>query len=92
MSIKAPTKLPVPEFATYAEEAEFWDTHDFTDFDLKPVQVTVAKPLTHVVRLHFDSATLGEIDRQAAQQGVDAERLIRMWVMVRLYGIDHSAK
>ncbi len=31
----------IPEFQSLEEEAEFWDTHDFTDYldELRPVQV-----------------------------------------------------
>ncbi|MCC7353963.1 MAG: hypothetical protein IT330_09415, partial [Anaerolineae bacterium] len=29
---KQQTKSKIPEFATREEEAEFWDTHDFTDY------------------------------------------------------------
>ncbi|MDO8691657.1 MAG: CopG family antitoxin [Dehalococcoidia bacterium] len=33
------TRLTLPEFQSHQEMAEFWDTHDFTDYmdDFKPV-------------------------------------------------------
>lgn len=41
-------KNRIPNFASREEEAEFWDTHAFTDYldELAPVKVHVAKPLT----------------------------------------------
>jgi hypothetical protein len=31
----------IPEFTSYKEEAEFWDTHDFTDFEDETTLVEV---------------------------------------------------
>ena len=38
-----PTKKPIPEFANIEEEAEFWDTHDTTEyFEDTPVDLKIA--------------------------------------------------
>ena len=36
-------KSRIPEFASREEEAEFWDTHDFTDYldELEPVRALI---------------------------------------------------
>ena len=49
-------KNHIPNFASREEEAEFWDTHAFTDYldDLTPVKVHIAKPLTAKVEVRFD--------------------------------------
>ena len=46
----------IPAFANVAEEAAFWDTHDFTDFvdESTPVQVTVGQELTERLTLRLD--------------------------------------
>ena len=43
-----PRKSRIPEFSSIEEEAEFWDTHDTTEFEdeFKPVQVRFAKNLS----------------------------------------------
>ncbi len=49
MTSEPETKRPsrIPTFQTYQEEAEFWDTHDTTDFEdeFRPVTVRVAEDL-----------------------------------------------
>src|SRR5579864_5248989 len=44
---KYPTKAhgSIPEFNSYEEEAEFWDTHDFTDFEAetKPAKAVASR-------------------------------------------------
>jgi hypothetical protein len=40
-------KSKIPRFESYEEEAEFWDTHDTTEFEdeFEPVEVTFAQSL-----------------------------------------------
>ena len=61
-------KTRIPEFATYEEEARFWDTHDTTDFEdeFKPVRVHVAKKLSSGLTIRLDRETLEKL-RRAAQ-------------------------
>lgn len=76
------TKITIPEFKTLTEEAEFWDTHDTTDFEdeFKPVNVRVAKQLEHIFSVRFDKETLGELQRQAERKGTGTATLVRMLV------------
>ena len=76
----------IPEFKTRQEEAEFWDTHSFTDFldELKPVKVRVAKNLSSGITIRFDPKTLGQIRIQAQRRGLGPTQLIRMWVTEKL--------
>jgi hypothetical protein len=51
---KTRTKKPksrIPEFKSYAEEAEWWDTHSVVDYldEFEPVELEVAKPLIHIL-------------------------------------------
>lgn len=52
-------KSRIPEFKSYQEEAEFWDTHDFTEFEdeTHPVDVHFAKNLSENVQVRFDPET-----------------------------------
>jgi predicted DNA binding CopG/RHH family protein len=78
------TKSRIPAFQTVQEEAEFWDTHDFTDYldELKPVKVKFA--LMSPVTIRFDQRTLRTLREQAQRKGMGTTTLIRMWVMERL--------
>jgi hypothetical protein len=52
-------KSRIPEFKSYAEEAEFWDTHDFTEFENEthPVDVHFAKTTSERVQILFNPDT-----------------------------------
>jgi predicted DNA binding CopG/RHH family protein len=80
------TKNNIPEFKTIQEEAEFWDTHDFTDFEdeFRPVKVKFSKPLEHVFAVRFDGGTLTDLQEEASKKGISAGTLIRVWVKERL--------
>jgi predicted DNA binding CopG/RHH family protein len=82
------TRDPLPEFQSRQEMAEFWDTHDFTDYmdDFKPVKARVAKQLSEGITIRFDAETLTELREQAKEKGVGPTTLARMWVLERLRG------
>jgi len=79
-------KSRIPEFKSYQEEAEFWDTHDFTEFEdeTHPVEVHFAKNLSENVQVRFDPETNQQLEKLAREAGVKKSTLIRMWVMERL--------
>ena len=79
-------KTRIPEFATYEEEARFWDTHDTTDFEdeFKPVRVHVARKLSSGLTIRLDRETLEKLRRAAQEKGIGPTTLIRMWVLERL--------
>src|SRR5690606_28697813 len=77
----------IPSFANRDEEAEFWDTHDLTEFDgveLQPVEVERGGELAERVTVRLDSADRAELDRQARQKGIGPSTLARMWIKERL--------
>ena len=80
------TRDPIPQFATREEEAEFWDTHDFTDYwdELKPVKVVAGPNLTSSFRVPLDGKTLTQICQYANANGVDVGTLLRTWILERL--------
>ena len=79
-------KQPIPEFTSRQEEAEFWDTHDLSDYwdEFKPVKVRFAKNLSEGITIRFDPQTLGQLREQARAKGIGATTLIRMWILERL--------
>ena len=77
-----------PKFATLQEEADFWDTHDSTDYldDTTEVDVTFveARPRKTQISLRLDPQTITLLKTAAARRGVGYQTLIRMWVVERL--------
>lgn len=78
----------IPTFASREEEAEFWDTHDMTDYwdELKPVKLKVAKNLSRGITIRFDEETLEKLRRHAYEKGIGPTTLARMWILEHLRG------
>ncbi len=77
----------IPSFANRDEEAEFWDTHDLTEFEgveLHPVEVTVGGELAERLTIRLDQDDRTELNRRARDIGVGPSTLVRMWVKERL--------
>lgn len=83
----------IPEFANYQEEAEFWDTHDFTDYqdEFKPVRVRFVKNLSEGITVRLDPETLKKLRSLAREKGLGPSVLIRMWIMEQLKETSSSA-
>jgi len=79
-------KQRVPEFPSVEEEAEFWDTHDTTDYELEweSVKVRFAKNLSQGITIRFSPSTLAQLRQTAHHRGVGPTTLARMWVLERL--------
>ncbi len=83
------TRDPLPEtFDSFEEMAEFWDTHDLTDYEeyLTPVKMSVSAHPRHEYVISL-SDTLNATLRQVQQQeGVPLNTLINLWVQEKLQG------
>ena len=75
----------VPVFTSIEEEAEFWDTHDSTEFEdyWEPVEVELPLEVTSkfFLEVEFDRATWDRLRDFARERGVDRADLARQWVM-----------
>lgn len=76
----------IPTFATYEEEATYWDTHDLTDFwdKFEPVKLNVTGPLIEAVTVHMSPVTVRQLTAIAQSHGLDTEALIHVWLLERL--------
>lgn len=78
----------LPRFVSEQEEAEFWATHDSTEYldDTEPVDVMFvdARPSEKQIPLHLDAYLIDEVKAVAQSKDVGYQTLIRMWVMERL--------
>ena len=83
----------IPAFHSYEEEAEFWDTHDFTDFkqETTPVAARATRGLSANVQVRFDLETDHELEAIARERGMKKATLIRTWVLERLRQNRHAS-
>jgi len=88
MATDAKTKKRSPDFASIEEEAEFWDTHDTTEYEheFEPVELTFERPLTHsyVLSIRLDKETFDALKAIAKPKGLGASTLARMWILEEL--------
>ncbi len=65
---------------TLEKMGQFWDNHDFTDFDSNvpdaEFKVTCAVPV--------ESDLLSLVEKQARRQGVQVETLVNLWLQQKL--------
>ena len=85
---KYPTEAhgSIPAFKSYEEEANFWDTHDFTDFkqETETAQIKATPGLSANVQVRFEPDTDNELEAFAREHGIKKSTLIRTWVLDRL--------
>ena len=85
----------IPQFETEQEEAEFWDTHDATDYldDTEPVDVEFvdARPRKVQISLRLAPTTITQLKAVARQRGIGYQTLIRLWILEQLAHQSDSA-
>ena len=89
------TMAKIPKFETEEQEAEFWDTHDSTDYleDTEEVEIEYVdtRPKT-LISLRLHSKTIEQLKVLASKRGIGYQTMIRMWVMERLEEETRKAK
>ena len=85
--MEKPMTVPrIPQTDSIQELAEFWDTHDLTDFEDELEEVT--EPVFErepVVQIRLHSAEVKEIKAIANSKGVAYVDLIREWVLEKIH-------
>lgn len=81
------TKSRIPEFASYQEEAKWWEKHNLADYqdEFKTVKAHFAKNLSEGIHIRLDPVTLKKLRREANEKGIGPTTLVRMWVMEQLH-------
>jgi predicted DNA binding CopG/RHH family protein len=76
----------IPKFRSEKEEADFWATHDSTDYlsETKEVKVKFTRPPKKLVSLRLDENTIGKLKKIAESKGIGYLELVRMWVLENL--------
>jgi predicted DNA binding CopG/RHH family protein len=74
----------IPQFTTEAEEQQFWETHDSTDYldwnKAQSVVLTNLKPTTKTISLRLPQHLLDSIKAAANARDVPYQSLIKIWL------------
>jgi predicted DNA binding CopG/RHH family protein len=78
-------KSKLPKTHSIQELAEFWDTHDLTDFEDELEEV--AEPVFErgaAIKVPLESREVEAVEQMAQAKGVSREELVRAWVLQKL--------
>jgi hypothetical protein len=89
-----PAQSKIPEFRSREEEAEFWDTHDFSVFldETRPVKLRVSGQLSEGLVVRLDRQDREELERRAREQGIGPSTLVRIVDQGSLASVKRSAR
>ncbi len=81
-------KSRIPDFKTYEEEANFWDTHEFTEFEdeLEDVEIVfdLEKPKEETLIVRLQKNLKEKLEKLAQRRGVSLSTLARILLTERL--------
>jgi hypothetical protein len=82
---KPMSKDKIPQSDSIQELAQFWDTHDLTEYEdqLEEVAEPVFEPQT-AVTIHLPSREAEAVEKLAKLKDIDSANLIRQWVLERV--------
>jgi hypothetical protein len=82
----------IPEFKSYEEMAEFWDTHSLGDYwdQTEPADFEVSNQLYHRYLVPVDREVFGRVQQAARTRGVSTAILLNLLLEQRLREIEVS--
>jgi len=81
-------QIHIPQTDSIEELAQFWDTHDVTDFEdeLEEVKEPVfTRSAASTIKIELPEKEFEAIKRLAQEQRLDYTTLMREWVLEKLY-------
>jgi len=78
-------KSKLPRTDSIQKLAEFWDTHDLTDFEEELEEV--AEPVFvrgTAIKVPLDQRQVEAVEQMARAKGVSREELVRAWVLQKI--------
>ena len=80
----------IPQFKSYEEMAEFWDTHSLSDYwdQTEPADFEIANQLRHRSLVPVDRELLNRAQQIARTRGVSTESLVNLLLEQRLREIE----
>ncbi|HSW88538.1 MAG TPA: CopG family antitoxin [Candidatus Saccharimonadales bacterium] len=84
-------KKPIPDFKNRQEMAEWFDTHDMTEYAFKPVKALVLRdqPKDKTLVVRMQEPLRKKLDQIATSKGLNASSLARMWLIEKLQQTGH---
>jgi predicted DNA binding CopG/RHH family protein len=83
-----PKVKPIPEFASEAEEQEFWATADTTEYfdwsQARSVTFPKLKPTTTPISMRLPETLLADLKRLANEQDVPYQSLMKVYLAERV--------
>jgi predicted DNA binding CopG/RHH family protein len=80
----------IPKFTSEAEEREFWEQHDSSEFldwsEAESVVMPNLKPTTKTISLRLPQHLLDSIKAAANARDVPYQSLIKVWLQEKLHG------
>jgi len=83
----------IPEFESYEEMAEFWDTHDLTDYweQTEPAEFEISPRARRRYLVSLDRNLLLRIQKIARIRGLTTESLVNLFLEQHLNEIEAKA-
>jgi predicted HicB family RNase H-like nuclease len=77
----AENKSSISQADSYEAIGEYWDAHDFTQFD-DPQRPDVHFEIQDTVRI--EAGLLNKLEKAAAERGISTETLVNLWLLERV--------
>ena len=80
----------IPEFKSYEEMADFWDTHSLADYwdQTEPAEFEISEQARRRYLVGIDRELLNRVQRLARIRGVSTESLLNLLIEQRLHEIE----
>ena len=80
----------LPEFTSYEEMAEFWDTHSLADYwdQTETVELEITPEARRRYLVPVDREVIGRVQRLAHSRGVSLESLVNLLLEQRLQEVE----
>jgi hypothetical protein len=81
-----PKSKRIPEFKSYVEMGEFWDTHSLADYwdQTEPAEFEISEQVRRRYVVRIDRDLLDRVQRVAQVRGVSTESLVNLLLEQRL--------
>lgn len=78
----------IPKFKNIQEEANFWDTHDMTEFfgEMRDIKVVFGQPIPkeETITIRVQPKVKSSLRKLASTRGLNLSTLARVWLIDRL--------
>jgi CopG antitoxin of type II toxin-antitoxin system len=80
----------IPEFNSYVEMTEFWDSHSLADYwdQTEPAEFEIADTVRRRYLVSVDRELFGRVQRIARTRGLSTESLINLLLEQRLHELE----